>query len=214
MSFFMSWHMLDIFFLLLGCYFIIRGVFRGFAGEILSFGGLIVSVYIGFRHYEALGGLLGSAAGLGKEVAQVLAVILVWLVISILFGVLRRVLKKILDFASLGGIDRIFGILIGFLKTVIVVYMVIIGGLLLAPVVEPTWMAGSDALIYAGRKWPEVRQLLISCKVLPERAGLPGGTLEQILRPYRRGIGAPSGYQVRTEADNGERLDTGGAVGL
>lgn len=213
MSFFLSWHLLDIFFLLLGCYFIIRGAFRGFVGEILSFGGLIVSVYIGVRHSETLGGLLGSAAGLSKEVAQVLAVVLVWIVISLLFGVLRRVLKRILDFASLGGIDRIFGVLIGFLKTVIVVYMVIIGGLLLAPVVEPTWMGESTTLVYAGRKWPEVKQFLVNSRVLPERADLPGGTLEQILRPYRRGTGAPSGYGVPAGA-GGERLDGSGAVEL
>lgn len=193
MNFLLSWHMLDIFFLLLGCYFVIKGAFRGFVGEALSFGGLILSVYVGFRHSDTLGTLLGSASGLSKEVAQVLAVILVWLVLSIIFGLLRRILKKVIDFASLGGIDRMLGILIGVLKTIIVIYVVLIVGLLLAPVVEPTWMARSDVLVYAGREWPQVRRTLINVGALPKRTELPDGTLEQILRPYRRGNGSIPG---------------------
>lgn len=194
MSFLIGWHMLDIFFLLLGCYFVIRGVFRGLIGEALSLGGLILSVYIGFGHSDVLGRMLGSAVGLNKEVAQVLAIILVWLVMSIIFSILRRILRGMVDFASLGGLDRILGVLCGLLKTFVAVYAVMIGGLLLAPITEPTWMSQSDALVFAGRKWPAVRQLLLDVGVLPSRTNLPDGTLEQILRPYRRGDGLPGTY--------------------
>lgn len=197
MSFFADWHILDIFFLLLGCYFVIKGAFRGFVGEILSFGSMILSAYVGFRHSDTLGSLLGRAAGLNRQVAQLLAVVVAWLIVSIVFAVLRRILKRIIDFASLGGIDRILGILIGTLKTLVVVFVVLAGGLLLAPVVEPTWMSRSDVLVYAGRKWPEVRRLLIDIGALPKRTELPDGTLEQILRPYRRGNGSIPGDRGR-----------------
>lgn len=193
MNFIADWHILDIFFLLLGCYFVIKGAFRGFVGEILSFGSMILSAYVGFRHSDALGSLLGRAAGLNREVAQVLAVIVAWLIVSILFAVLRRILKHIIDFASLGGVDRMLGVLVGLLKTLIVVFAVLTAGLLLAPVVEPTWMARSDVLVHAGRKWPAVRKMLIDVGALPKRTELPGGTLEQILRPYRRGNGQVPG---------------------
>lgn len=193
MSFFVNWHILDIFFLLLGCYFVIKGAFNGFVGEALSFGSMILSAYAGFRHSDALGSLLGRAAGLNREVAQVLAVVMVWLIVTIVFAVLRRILKKIINFASLGGIDRMLGILIGVLKTLIVVFAVLVGGLLLKPVVRPTWMSRSDVLVFAGRKWPEVRRLLINIGALPKRTELPEGTLEQILRPYRRGNGTIPG---------------------
>lgn len=186
MNFLIGWHMLDIFFLLLGCYFVIRGVFRGLVGEALSLGGLILSIYTGFRYSETLGRTLGSAVGLNKEVACVLSLVLVWLTISIIFSVLRRILRSVMDIASLGSLDRILGIFCGLFKTITVLYAVMIGGLLLSPIVEPTWMSHSDALICAGRKWPEVRRLLLDFGVLPPRTDLPDSTLEQIMRPYRR----------------------------
>ena len=80
------------------------------------------------------------------------------------------------------------------IKSVIVVYVVITGGLLLAPVVTPTWMSQSDILRYAGRSWPQFRAMFIDLNLLPEGTTLPDGTLEQILRPYRTGGGGPEGY--------------------
>lgn len=179
--------------MLLGCYFVIKGAFRGFVGEILSFGGLILTVWVGFRYADTVGVLLRSATGLNREFAQVLAVVVVWLVISIIFALIRRLMAQVIEFTSMGGIDRILGAFTGVLKTVIVIYIVLIGGLLLAPVVEPTWMAQSDVLVYSGRKWPEVRQLLIDVGALPRLTEIPDGTLERILRPYRRGDGALPG---------------------
>lgn len=210
MSTFISWHLLDIFFMLLGCYFVIRGAFRGLVGETLSLGGLILSVYFGFRYSGSLGKLLSAVTGLNKEAAQVLSVVLVWIFISIGIAFLRMILKKVVDFASLGGLDRILGLLCGLFKTLVVIYAVLIGGLLLAPVAEPTWMSRSDALVYAGRWWPEVRSMLINTGVLPRETDLPDGTLEQILRPYRRGVRAP-GYGV-PEARAFQRRDTGQGV--
>ncbi|MDD4160770.1 MAG: CvpA family protein, partial [Synergistaceae bacterium] len=100
----------------------------------------------------------------------------------------------ILSAISLSGIDRLLGIFSGLLKSFIAVYVVLIGGLLLAPVLEPTWMTESDIIRYAGRQWPEVKQILVDFKVLPNAEDLPEGTLEQILRPYRKGESGPEGY--------------------
>lgn len=183
--------MLDMFFLVLGCYFVIRGMFRGLIGEVLSLGGLALSVYVGFRHSGALGRVVRSVLGVNNEIAQVLAVVAVWLAVTLIFAILRRILKKGVELASLGALDRILGILCGALKTGIVVYAVLIGGILMSPIVEPTWMADSTALIYAGRKWPQVRSMMIDLKMLPGDTVLPSGTLEQMLRPYRRGSEAP-----------------------
>lgn len=194
MSSLAGWHVLDIFFVILTCYFVIMGVFRGLVGEALSLGGLILTAYIGFGYSDKLGALLGRASGLNPYVSQVLTLVVVWLVISMFFSFLRSGSKKALSMSSLGGIDRILGIICGLLKASFVIYAVLIAGLLLSPVVEPTWMSKSDVLVYAGRKWPDVRNLLVGIKVLPKGTELPSGTLEQILRPYRRGVGAPGTY--------------------
>ncbi len=189
-----GWHLIDIFFILLGCYFVIRGCFRGFVGEVLTLVGFFISIYVSFKFSGKFGDVIGAFTGINESVSQLAAIILVWLVISIIVAALRKMMKSLLSAISLSGIDRLLGIFSGLLKTFVAVYVVLIGGLLLAPVVEPTWMTESDVLRYAGRQWPEVKQILVDFNLLPNAESLPEGTLEQILRPYRNGESGPEGY--------------------
>ena len=175
---FAGWHVLDIFFVILGCYFVVRGCFRGFVGEVLTLCGFFCSFYVSFKFSGRIAETIASSAGLNRSVAQILAIISVWLVMSIVVAVLRQMTK---------------GLLSGLLKTTVIIYVFLVAGLLLAPVVNPTWMTNSDLLRYAGRQWPDVRKMLISYEILPEVSGLPSGTLEQILRPYRTGSESPRG---------------------
>ena len=182
-----GWHLIDIFFILLGCYFVIRGCFRGFVGEVLTLVGFFISIYVSFKFSGKFGYVISAFTGINESVSQLAAIILVWVFISIIVAVIRTMVKSLLSAISLSGIDRLLGIFSGLLKTFVAVYVVLIGGLLLAPVVEPTWMTESDVIRYAGRQWPEVKQILVDFNLLPNAGSLPDGTLEQILRPYRNG---------------------------
>jgi len=186
---------LDIFFIVLGCYFVIRGCMRGFVGEILTFAGFILGGYLSFRLSGPLGNTLAHSINTNKYAAQLLAIVIVWLGFSLLVAVLRRAMRGILRAVHLGGVDRVLGIFTGLLKTAIVIYVFLIGGLLLAPVKNPSWMTSSDTLRFAGRQWPAVRQVLVDFKLLSNASELPDGTLEQILRPYRTGDKGPNGYE-------------------
>ena len=189
-----GWHLIDIFFILLGCYFVIRGCFRGFVGEVLTLVGFFISIYVSFKFSGKFGDVISAFTGINESVSQLAAIILVWVFISIIVAVIRTMVKSLLSAISLSGIDRLLGIFSGLLKTFVAVYVVLIGGLLLAPVVEPTWMTESDVIRYAGRQWPEVKQILVDFNLLPNAESLPDGTLEQILRPYRNGESGPEGY--------------------
>ena len=189
-----GWHLIDIFFILLGCYFVIRGCFRGFVGEVLTLVGFFISIYVSFKFSGKFGYVISAFTGINESVSQLAAIILVWVFISIIVAVIRTMVKSLLSAISLSGIDRLLGIFSGLLKTFVAVYVVLIGGLLLAPVVEPTWMTESDVIRYAGRQWPEVKQILVDFNLLPNAGSLPDGTLEQILRPYRNGESGPEGY--------------------
>ena len=189
-----GWHMIDFIFIILGCYFVIRGCFRGFVGEILTLAGFFCSLYVSFKFSGKFGGFINAFLGINESVSQLKAIILVWLIIALVVAFIRKVMKGLLSAISLSGFDRVLGIFSGLLKTFIAVYVVLIGGLLLAPVVEPTWMTQSDIIRYAGRQWPEVKQILLDFDILPNAGSLPEGTLEQILRPYRTGESGPEGY--------------------
>ena len=189
-----GWNYWDIFFIILGCYFIIRGSFRGFVGEVITLVGFLASFYLSFHYSGGIGRFLSVTMGLNAYMAQAAAAVLIWLSVTLIAAMLRMILKSLIGAASLGGIDKLLGLFSGVIKSVIVVYVVITGGLLLAPVVTPTWMSQSDILRYAGRSWPQFRAMFIDLKLLPEGTTLPDGTLEQILRPYRTGGGGPEGY--------------------
>ena len=191
MEFFAGWHGLDLFFIVLGCYFIIRGCFRGFVGEVVTLAGFICSFYVSFKFSGQFAKLFSHGGGLNPTVAQFLAIALIWIFITLIAAMLRHILKNILDAADLGGVDKLLGLFSGLLKIYIIIYVVLIGGFLLTPVINPVWMSNSDMLRYAGRHWPQVRQILIDFNVLPEASNLPDGTLEQILRPYRTGAYGP-----------------------
>ncbi len=189
-----GWNYWDIFFIILGCYFIIRGSFRGFVGEVIMLVGFLASFYLSFHYSGGIGRFLSVTMGLNAYMAQAAAAVLIWLSVTLIAAMLRMILKSLIGAASLGGIDKLLGLFSGVIKSVIVVYVVITGGLLLAPVVTPTWMSQSDILRYAGRSWPQFRAMFIDLDLLPEGTTLPDGTLEQILRPYRTGGGGPEGY--------------------
>lgn len=186
-----GWHLIDILFILLGTYFIIRGCYRGFVGEVLTLAGFLCSLYVSFKFSGTFGALIRSSTGINPSIAQLIAIILVWLIISMIVAMIRKFMKGILTAINLNGFDRLLGIFSGLLKTFVAVYVVLIGGLLLAPIANPTWMTNSDIIRYAGRQWPEVRQILIDFNLLPNAETLPEGTLEQILRPYRTGGSGP-----------------------
>ena len=53
----------DIFFIVLAAYFIVRGVFRGFVGEVITLAGFIASFYLSFHYSGELGHIVASSAG-------------------------------------------------------------------------------------------------------------------------------------------------------
>lgn len=191
----MSLNAFDIFFVILGCYFIIRGCFRGLAGEIITLAGFLAAMYISFKFSAKCGAVLAGLADINPSAAKFLAIIIVWMLITLLVSMLRMTIKKMLAVARLSWFDRLLGLFSGLLKTTLVVYVVLIGGLLLVPVLNPTWMTESSILRYAGRQWPEVRKILMDFDIFPNVEDLPDGTLEQILRPYRMGVSGPEGYE-------------------
>lgn len=177
-----AWDALDLFFIILGCYFIIRGYLRGFIGELITLVGYAAAVYLSFRFSGLLGEMISGVAGLAPSVGQVLAIVIIWLAVVLLASIPRNWARRALTATSLGGFDRLLGIFSGIFKIVLTVYLVFVGGLLLEPIANPSWMNGSFAMRLAGQAWPSVRRILEDFSVLPEGRKFPGNTLDEFLR--------------------------------
>lgn len=193
----------DIFFAVLGVYFVVRGLFRGLVGEVIALVGFLASFYCAFRFSGQFGRFIEGTAGINPYAAQAVAGVVIWLTITMAASVVRMVMKGLIRAASLGGIDKLLGLFAGALKTIIVIYAIMAAGILLAPVANPTWMSDSDVLRYAGRSWPQFRSALIGLSLVPRDTALPEGTLEEILRPYREGGEWPYGYDYHNDENSG-----------
>lgn len=189
-----GFHVLDIVLAILCFYFIVRGCMRGFVGEIITLIGFGCSFYCSFKFSGYIAPFFADLFGINESVSRIASVIVIWLVIALLVAIIRKLLKSLLSLMSLGAVDTLLGIVSGFLKTVVVVYSIIIVGLLLSPIFSPIWMTKSDILRYAGRNWPAVRAQLVNHNIIRAASDLPDGTLEQILRPYRTGAESPVDY--------------------
>lgn len=188
---FAGWHILDIFFILLASYFVIKGCLRGFVGEILTLVGFISSIYLAFNFSATFGNMLEQAVGMNTYIAKFVAILILWFCVAVLVTVIRSMLKRVLSTVNMGAMDKLLGIFSGILKTIFVVYLVLVLGFLLSPIANPNWMTSSDVLRYSGRHWPLVRQALIDFELMPKSSIIPNGTLEEVLRPYRTGEAFP-----------------------
>lgn len=199
---FAGFSLIDIFFILLCCYFVVRGAFRGFLGEVTLLVGFFAAFYVAIHFSHPLSSLLSGFFGLSAGTAQITAMVVLWVAVIVAAALLRKLLQSFASAVSLGGIDRLLGAGAGLLKTVVVVYLVLVAGFLAEPVLSPEWMGGSRVLVQAGRYWPDVRHTLVNFGALPQDSPLPDMTLEEVLRPYRRGTGGPAFL-----LDGGENYD-------
>lgn len=106
---------LDILILVILGFTLIRGIFRGFIGEISSIAGLIAGFFLANKHHTMLLPLVESIFP-DPGIAQMLSYALVFC--TGLVGVLTiaALLRHMLKIALLGGVDRLAGGLIGLLK--------------------------------------------------------------------------------------------------
>lgn len=189
-----GWNWWDLFILCLAVYFVFRGCCRGFVGEVITLAGFIASFYFSFSRCGTFGSTLSASMKMNPYAAQALAVVLIWLGITMATAIVRMLMKCLIGAVHLGGVDKALGLCSGLFKSLVAVYVIMMGGLLLAPVTDPTWMGESEILRYAGRGWPQFRAMFIECGILPADTTLPDGKLEKILRPYRKGGEGPAGY--------------------
>lgn len=197
---FMSISWPDLIFMVLGLYFIIRGCFRGLTGEIITLAGFLCSIYVSFHYSGCMAEVLTAMTSLNITVAQVVSIFIIWFLMSFLIVIIKKLCNTILRAISLGGLDKILGILSGTLKTILSIYIVLITGFLLTPVIAPTWMGNSTCLINAGRYWPTIRRTVIQMHILPGAEDIPGVTLEEYLRPYRTGTSEPVPYSITNQS--------------
>lgn len=106
---------LDILILIILGFTLIRGLFRGFIGEISSIAGLIAGFFLANNYHAMLLPLTESILP-DRGIAQLISYILVFCTGLVGVLMIAAVLRHLLKIVLLGGVDRFAGGVIGLLK--------------------------------------------------------------------------------------------------
>ena len=115
----------DVFIIIVVCYSIIRGLFRGLVKEVASIMGVLGGFYAAYSYYPMVAKLI---AGLVQDPAyrNILSFLIIFCAILIIISVIGVVIKYLLNVAFLGWIDRLCGVFFGMIKGVLVVTVLFI----------------------------------------------------------------------------------------
>ena len=115
----------DILIIVILGYSLVRGLFRGLVKEISSIIGVFGGFYAAYTYYTVLARYL---SGLIHDVSylNILSFLIIFCCVLIIVSVLGIIIKYLLNIAFLGWVDRIGGLVFGFVKAVLIVSVLFI----------------------------------------------------------------------------------------
>lgn len=115
----------DVFIIIVVCYSIVRGLFRGLVKEVSSIMGVLGGFYAAYSYYPLVAKLI---AGVVKDPSylNILSFLIIFCAILIIISVIGVVIKYLLNVAFLGWIDRLCGVFFGMIKGVLIVTVLFI----------------------------------------------------------------------------------------
>ncbi len=147
---------IDVLFLLLTVSLALRGLFRGFSGEVLSLAGTLGGLYLAFSYAGDAGGLLAGAFGLSEGLAYGIGLVTIFVVVNLAAALLCRLVGVFLRVTRLSLVDRVFGLAAGIAKGFLLLLVFYGGTLLIAPFLPVDWDRGSHSLELAAEIWPKL----------------------------------------------------------
>ncbi|UCE53762.1 MAG: CvpA family protein [Desulfobacterales bacterium] len=115
----------DILIIVIFGFCLVRGLFRGLVKEVSSIIGVLGGFYAAYSYYIVV------AKGLSRFIADaaylnILSFLIIFCLVLIIINVLGIIIKYLLNIAFLGWVDRIFGVLFGMIKGILIVSVIFI----------------------------------------------------------------------------------------
>lgn len=154
---------IDIIFGCILAFFVIRGIFRGFSGEIIGLVGLLVSVFCAWNFTDrATEMFLKYLPSFDKTLAALVCAIVIFFAVEIIFAIIGFVLSFAVSAAKLSFLDHLLGIVTGALKTACIILFVYALCVTFPTILPTDWMKDSYTMKYSEQVWPAIRDFLES----------------------------------------------------
>lgn len=178
----------DVALLVAGSYFIIRGAFKGFSGELLSLIGIIGGFYCSLTFYSPVAGFLSKQFGISTLASSAFTMLAIFMLIFSVCAISEKCAKKILKGTNLTWLDKFGGATAGFIKIYLISLLLLVAGMVMAPLSGDAWVRESRALVAAAKTWPYVYPLLDRVGVLPDLSELQAEAKEYIMQQASRSL--------------------------
>ncbi|MGA2152398.1 MAG: CvpA family protein [Geobacteraceae bacterium] len=136
--------------------FVVKGFWKGFVKEACSLLGLLVGGWAAFKYDHYLAEAIRPFIHLPHSIALVLSFICIFLFLGLLFYLFGYLLTVVCKIMLLGGINRIGGVIFGFLEGALLLCMVLyLSNAKPVPEKVKGWLSRSrtaQAFIVAGRE--------------------------------------------------------------
>ena len=146
-----------------------KGFWIGFSGEVFSLLGILAGLLIAFKWSSALAHSFLAVSWtprISEGFLTVLSGVLLFCVCNLTATWICRLTRKGLKAARLGGLDRFLGALAGGLKAALLILFLFGFSQLSFSETPPQWMEESRLLKVAARAWPETEKVLAEWKIL------------------------------------------------
>ncbi|HTP66481.1 MAG TPA: CvpA family protein [Geobacteraceae bacterium] len=106
-------------------FFLVKGFIKGLVKEACSLIGLLAGGWAAFKYHLYLAEAIRPFIHLPQSIASILSFIFIFILMGILFYLLGHLLTMVCKVMLLGGINRIGGVLFGFLEGAFLLCMVL-----------------------------------------------------------------------------------------
>jgi membrane protein required for colicin V production len=194
----------DIILLLTGSYFIVRGMLKGFSGEVVSLVSVFGGAFCALRFRSPVSLLLSGYLGLSSAISDMVSMVGIFAAVCFACHLFDGSLKKVLATTRLTWMDKTLGTVAGFLKVYVIAMFLLVSGMLLAPVAGDAWVSESRVLTAAAKTWPVVSPLLDKFGLLPDLAEFQRDARDYILKQAERSIFGTGGEADETRDERSE----------
>lgn len=150
---------IDIIFLLLLAFAIIKGISRGFIIAVLSFLAIIIGVAAAMKLSYIVANWLQHSFNTGRQWLPFLSFLIVLIIVIILVRLLANLISRALNFAMLGWLNKLGGILL-FMLLYISVYSVILFYLTKMNIIKPETITASHTYTFIEPLGPKVVNII------------------------------------------------------
>ena len=135
--------LMDIIFIGLLGLLALRGLLRGFSGELLSIASLVLALMAAVFLLSNVAAFIRLHYLQISLVPEILAFVAIFLVVFIAGKIIEKIIKDIIDRLNLGGLDKALGLILGLAEGIAIMVLVLFL-LIIQPFFDPSELLGKS----------------------------------------------------------------------